>query len=580
MLRGLDTKECEKLAGELRTSIIDICSINGGHIGASLGAVELTIALHSEFDSPHDSLVWDVGHQSYAHKLLTRPKDEIKRLRKSDGPSGFTSRSESAHDVFGAGHSSTSISAALGIAEAKQLNGDESWTVAIIGDGGLTAGLAFEALNQAGASEAHRLLIIVNDNNLSISANVGALNRWAFGAEREPRKFFESLGFAYQGPVDGHNIENLRENMRSIKVGDSKRVSILHVLTKKGKGFLPAENEPIRFHGVGPFDKLTGKAEGKPGGATYSKCFGDKAIELATNNHKIVAITAAMAEGTGLSQFSKKFPERFYDVGIAEPHALVFAAGMATQGYHPIVAIYSTFLQRGLDSVIHDIALQNLNVVVAIDRAGLVGADGPTHHGAFDISFLRPVPNVSIAAPSCKEDFDQMLEESLGQTGLKAIRYPRGAALKSFGGQHLPVKWGRGRVLYESDHKKDQVVVWGLGTGVVWAAEAISLLSSKERSRLTLVDARFAKPIDHLLLEHTLKGASGLITIEDGSRAGGFGSGLIEEVLERNFVLPAQIELMGLPNKFIRHAEVEEQRREADLSSEQIAERIRKVLSK
>ncbi|MBI3542666.1 MAG: 1-deoxy-D-xylulose-5-phosphate synthase [Deltaproteobacteria bacterium] len=562
-------------AAELRHRIIDVCAQNGGHIGASLGAVELTLALHEEFETPRDSLVWDVGHQSYAHKLLTGRDADFGSLRKKGGISGFTSRDESEHDVFGAGHSSTSISAALGIAEAKRLRGDDSWTVAVIGDGGLTAGLAFEALNQAGACAEPRLLVIVNDNNLSISANVGALDRWAFGAEREPRKFFESLGFAYEGPLDGHDIEAMRAELRKVKAEPLGRVRVVHVLTKKGKGFAPAENEPVKFHGVGPFDKLTGKAESKPGAATYSQVFGRELARLACSDKSIVAITAAMSEGTGLVGFAKEHPDRFYDVGIAEPHALVFAAGLATQRLKPVVAIYSTFLQRAVDSVIHDIALQKLDVVLAVDRAGLVGADGPTHHGLFDIPILRGIPGVAIGAPSCAEDLALMLQAAFGEPGLKAVRYPRGTA-PSAGSPFKPTAWGRARVATTGT---DQLVaVWALGTAFGWAEKALAALDAKARKRITLVDARFAKPIDVETLASTLAGAHALLTLEDGAVAGGFGSALVEAALVGNIALPPRVRLLGVPDRFIKHAEVEEQREDAGVSLPQLVSVLEELL--
>lgn len=569
--------ELKALATELRRQIIDVCSANGGHIGASLGAVEITLALHSEFSTPRDSIIWDVGHQTYAHKLLTRDQKTFLRLRQKGGPSGFTAIEESEHDAFGAGHSSTSISAALGIAEAKRLKGDTTWTVAVIGDGGLTAGLAFEALNQAGASQEPRLIIVVNDNNLSISPNVGALNRWAFGAEREPRKYFESLGFNYIGPIDGHDIGLVRSNLKTLKAGSSERVSVLHVITKKGKGFEPAENEPIKFHGVGPFDKLTGKTGSKSAAPTFSSIFGTELTELAKSDKRIIAITAAMAEGTGLVRFSETHPDRFYDVGIAEPHALVFAAGMATQELRPVVAIYSTFLQRAVDSFIHDIALQKLDVTLAIDRAGLVGADGPTHHGAFDIPILRTVPGVTIAAPATANDLRSMLAESIARGGINAIRYPRGEAPADSHGQTLA--WGKARLLTKPNNSKTELVIWTLGTATNWAREALALLDEHELDRLTLVDARFAKPIDTEMLAQTLSGnVRGLITIEDGSRAGGFGAALLEASTDLDLKIPQNIARLGIDDTWVKHAEVGEQRDQLGLSATGIAQRIRDML--
>lgn len=570
--------DLSRKAAELRKQIIDVCSRNGGHIGASLGAVELTLALHLEFQTPRDSIVWDVGHQSYAHKLLTGRQASFDRLRKRGGPSGFTSREESLHDVFGAGHSSTSISAAIGIAEAKRIKKDESWTVAIIGDGGLTAGLAFEALNQAGASEQPRLVIVVNDNNLSISKNVGALDRWAFGAEREPRKFFESLGFDYAGPFDGHDIERMRIEFQRVKSRGAGQVSVIHILTKKGKGFTPAENEPVRFHGVGPFDKVTGKVESKSTTPTYSALFGKELVRLAEVDSRIVAITAAMAEGTGLVEFSGRFPDRFYDVGIAEPHALVFAGGLATQGIKPVIAIYSTFLQRGVDSLIHDLALQNLDVTLAVDRAGLVGADGPTHHGAFDIPILRTVPNVSICAPSTSEDLSYMLTESLSRGGVKAIRYPRGSAPMAHESWR-PLGWGKAWIARQSVKPREtQVVVWGLGNAFNWAQAAVESLDEAIREYITLVDARFVKPIDLDRLRTTGAGVRALVTLEDGSIAGGFGAAVMEAFFQSEIALPAKIQVLGIGDSWVRHGEVPEQRAELGLSKEQIAATLKELV--
>lgn len=561
---------------QLRQRIIDVCSANGGHIGASLGAVELAIALHSEFTTPKDSIVWDVGHQSYAHKILTDRAESFASLRRKNGISGFTSREESPHDVFGAGHSSTSISAALGIAEAKRIRKDASWTIAVIGDGGLTAGLAFEALNQAGASKEPRLLLVVNDNNLSISPNVGALNQWAFGTERQPKHFFESLGFNYIGPIDGHGISAMREEIAKIKSSDGlKRVSVLHVITTKGKGFSHAEADPVRFHGVGPFDKFTGKSEPKPTKPTYSKIFANELKRLASEDERIVAITAAMAEGTGLAAFEKEFPGRFYDVGIAEPHALVFAAGLATQKLKPFVAIYSTFLQRAVDSAIHDIALQNLDVTLCVDRAGLVGADGPTHHGLFDIAIFRAIPNVSIAAPASLQDLKLMLAQASAKPGLKVIRYPRAEAFDD--GSFVESEWGKAKATSLAEAQKNKICIWAIGSAHQWAKEALSKLSRQTRQKITLVDARFAKPIDHAALRETLENASALITIEDGCVAGGFGSALIESAFANGIGLPKPVKTLGAPDRWVKHADINEQRDELGLSGEKIAALIEEI---
>lgn len=575
-LRHLTSQELSKVAGQLRHRIIDVCSKNGGHIGASLGAVELTLALHSELESPKDTIVWDVGHQTYAHKILTGRDFQFQSLRKRGGVSGFTSRAESEHDAFGAGHSSTSISAAVGIAEAKRITGDNSWTVAVIGDGGLTAGLAFEAINQAGTSAEPRLLIVINDNNLSISANVGALNRWAFGTEREPRKFFESLGFNYIGPIDGHDIDAMRSRIKEVKHAALGRVTVLHVLTVKGKGFEPAEKDPVRFHGVGPFDKITGRDGATQKTETFSQVFSKKLTELAARDPKIVALTAAMAEGTGLKEFALKHPDRFYDVGIAEAHSLVFAAGLATKGLKPVAAIYSTFLQRAVDSAIHDVALQNLDVVVGVDRAGLVGADGPTHHGLFDVAIFRAVPNVMICAPATANELEAMLEAAIAQRGLKLIRYPRGAAPRETSSSAF--EWGKARLV--SGHcETAKLSVWALGTGVTWALEAAALLPEELRESISIVDARFVKPIDAQLLKQSLAAANALMTLEDASIAGGFGSALLEEIAGRGLRMPEKIVQKGIPDCWVGHAEIKEQRQDHGLSPQALASTMKELLN-
>lgn len=571
-LKTLSIPQLNDVANELRAAIIDACSKNGGHIGASLGAVELTVALHYIFDSPKDTIIWDVGHQTYAHKLLTGRK--LALLRKRGGPSGFTARAESEHDAFGAGHSSTSISAALGVAEAKKILCDQTWTIAVIGDGGLTAGLAFEAINQAGAFAEPRILIVINDNNMSISPNVGALDRWAFGTEREPRRFFESLGFNYIGPIDGHDIEGMRAQLDTIKTGSPSRVSVLHVRTIKGKGFAPAEKDPVRFHGVGPFDKITGQAGSKSAAPSYSQVFAHKLTEIGRQNPKVVALTAAMSEGTGLTEFEREFPDRFFDVGIAEAHSLVFAAGMATRGLKPVAAIYSTFLQRAVDSAIHDIALQKLDVVVGVDRAGLVGADGPTHHGLFDIPLFRAVPNITIAAPSSADELESMLEAAIAQPGLKLIRYPRGSAPRD---SHVaPFSWGKANVLTPLGGK---LVIWALGTAVGWAREALALLPEETRRQVTLIDGRFAKPIDADTLARTLASATALMTIEDAAVSGGFGSAILEELAKSGLRQPDKTRLKGVGDRWVAHAEISEQRTELGLSGEQLAAEMRELLT-
>jgi 1-deoxy-D-xylulose-5-phosphate synthase len=581
-LKKLSIEELKVLAGEIREKIIKIVSKNGGHLAPSLGTVELTIALHYVLDTPRDKLVWDVGHQIYAHKIITGRRDRFDTVRTYKGLSGFPKRAESPYDCFDTGHASTSISAALGMACARDLAGDKFRTVAIIGDGSLTGGLAFEGLNHAGQLKKN-MLVILNDNRMAISKRVGALgqyltkittapaytsfekNLWdflgrlpynlgdpsrvAFRRLRQgfknlivPGLTFEELGYHYEGPIDGHDIEALVDILRRIK--DQAGPTFLHVLTVKGKGYEPAEEDAEKFHGVGAFDPETGDPLSCKNICSYTEVFGKALVELAKTDPKIVAITAAMPEGTGLDFFRSVFPDRFFDVGIAEQHALTFAAGLAAQGFKPVVAIYSTFLQRGYDQIIHDIALQKLPVVIAIDRAGLVGEDGPTHHGPFDISYLRCIPNLTVMAPKDEMELSSMLKTALQIKGPVTVRYPRGAGfgVELKAPEVIPI--GKAEVLRQG---KDGLL---LATGIMStiALQAAGELSGKDLD-LEVLNARFVKPLDEETIIQALKRHKKVITLEENVRDGGFGS-LILELAEVNEI-KCQIKAVSLPDEFI-----------------------------
>ncbi|MEJ2201295.1 MAG: 1-deoxy-D-xylulose-5-phosphate synthase [Desulfuromonadaceae bacterium] len=559
-LKTLTNAELVALAAEVREVIIDTVAKTGGHLASSLGVVELTIALHRVFQSPEDKIVWDVGHQAYAHKLLTGRRDAFATLRQLDGISGFPKREESSHDVFDVGHSSTSISAALGMAAARDARNGSEKVVAVIGDGSLTSGLAFEGLNQAGHLNKD-LIVILNDNEMSISPNVGALASFLsrkmtsdlfvrlkkdaknflvgmphFGKDLlnlarraedslkgffTPGMLFEAFGFDYVGPVDGHRIEDLVETLDN--VSRLKGPVLLHVLTKKGKGYGPAESQPAIFHGVGPFDRETGTvAGGKPGTASYTTVFGETLTELAERDERVVAITAAMLEGTGLKPFSEKFPERFFDVGIAEQHAVTFAAGLASHGLRPTVALYSTFLQRAYDNILHDVCLQNLPVTFALDRGGLVGADGPTHHGVFDLSFLRHMPNLTFMVPRDENELRRAVWTSPGIKGPFAYRYPRGNGMGLAVPKDLaPLPIGRGEKLRDGGDGS----IFAVGVAVPAALEAAETLAGAGIS-LAVIDARFIKPLDRELILAEARRTGVVITAEENALQGGFGSTL------------------------------------------------------
>ncbi len=588
-LKRLAPEELDRLAAEIRELIINTCAANGGHLAPSLGVVELTIALHRVFDSPTDRIIWDVGHQAYAHKILTGRRDRFPTLRTRGGISGFPKRSESPHDAFDVGHSSTSISAALGCAAARELKGEHNKVVAVIGDGSMTGGIAYEGLNHAGHL-GKELLVILNDNEMSIAENVGALSNFlsrtmasdfvhkirrelhgflkgvdvaglnmlhvARRAEESlkglftPGMLFEAFGFEYIGPIDGHNTEMLLETLEKVKRLD--KAVLLHVLTKKGKGYLPAEQNPSQFHGVGPFDRATGKssAKGKGGPASYTALMGETLRKLAAEDDRIVAITAAMPDGTGLTGFSKEFPERFYDVGIAEQHGVTFAAGLAAEGMKPVFAVYSTFLQRAYDQVCHDVCLQNLPVVFALDRAGVVGSDGPTHHGVFDLSYLRHLPNMTLMAPKDENELQHMIKTALDLESPVAVRYPRGNGYGVPLDQTLAaLPLGKGELLRSGS---DGVII-AVGVMVRPAQEAAAILAT-EGVEVGVINARFIKPLDRELLISQAKATRTVLTVEESALQGGFGSAVLE-LLEEEGVTGVAVSCLGYPDCYIEQGE-------------------------
>ncbi|RLC43301.1 MAG: 1-deoxy-D-xylulose-5-phosphate synthase [Candidatus Coatesbacteria bacterium] len=611
-LKGLPIDDLYILADELRDYIIEVVSRNGGHLAPSLGVVELTIALHSVLDCPRDKIVWDVGHQTYAHKIITGRRNEFPTLRTLGGISGFVKRDESVYDTFSVGHASTSISAALGIATARDIRGDDFKVVAVIGDGALTGGLALEGLDRTGES-GRDILIILNDNEMSISPNVGALAKYlskiitnpAFDQIRSrlqalvqsiPRKgwelfnyarrfeeglknllvpgmLFEEQGYRYLGPIDGHNIEDLIESIDgALKL---KGPVLLHILTTKGKGYTPAEENATLFHGVSAFNPNTGKFNSVSGGTTYTEVFGRAITKLGEEDKKVVAITAAMPDGTGTIQFKNRFPDRFFDVGISEGHAITFAAGLSTMGLKPICAIYSTFLQRAYDMVIHDVCLQNLPVIIAIDRGGLVGEDGPTHHGCFDIAYLRPIPNIVISAPKDEAELVALLRTAHQYNGPFAIRYPRGKGVGVEVDYNAnPIKVGEGEILTEG---KDIAII-AIGRMVSFALKAGEELS-KEGFSATIVNARFIKPLDDELFKELAMKNNIWLTVEEGALNGGFGSGILEFLEENSLIDDITCDRMGIPDEFITHGKVSELLKIVKLTPEDIAERARMLIS-
>ncbi len=610
-LKRLDKNLLPTLAHELRGQIVSTVSETGGHLASSLGVVELTIALHRVFDSPADKIVWDVGHQAYAHKLLTGRQLQFATLRQLDGLSGFPKRKESVHDSFDVGHSSTSISAALGMAAARDILGEDNKVIAIIGDGSLTAGMAFEALNHAGGLK-EKLVVILNDNEMSISPNVGALSSFLsrkltsdafirFKKETEgilscvpkfgrdlvniakraeeslksfmtPGMLFEGFGFDYFGPIDGHNIDELVETLHN--VGQIKGPVLLHVLTKKGKGYEPAENNPPKFHGVGPFERESGDLKGvnSPKKPTYTSVFSDSIIRLAAEDDRIIAITAAMAEGTGLKKFAEAYPKRFFDVGIAEQHAVTFAAGLAVKGLRPVVAIYSTFMQRAYDQVLHDVCLQNLPVCFAMDRAGLVGADGPTHHGVFDLSFLRHLPHMTFAVPRDEIELQRIIALGLQQDGPFAYRYPRGNALDlSAPETFAPLIIGQGELLCDGS---DGLLI-GIGVMVQEALTAAQMLR-EDGIHVSVIDARFVKPLDAALILNHANRAPFVMTLEENALQGGFGTSVLELFSDHGVSVP--VIRLGIPDHFVEQGSQAELRAQLGLNAKAIYQKVQSMV--
>jgi 1-deoxy-D-xylulose-5-phosphate synthase len=614
-LKKLTTDQLPDLCFELRDYIISQVAVHGGHFGASLGTVELTTALHYSLNTPHDLLVWDVGHQAYGHKILTGRKDLFHTNRKYGGISGFPKRSESIFDTFGVGHSSTSISAALGMAKAAELSGEKKRVVAVIGDGAMTAGMAFEGLNNAGALHSD-VLVILNDNCMSIDPNVGALKEYltdittskTFNRVRDelydllghfqktgdrmrkaasklehalttaltPGSLFRSLGFKYYGPIDGHNVRGLVKTLDDLR--DIPGPKLLHVVTVKGKGFAPAERDPLKWHAQGsPFDKITGAPVGVVStakkSANYQDIFGSAIIELAKANDRIVGVTAAMPSGTGLNAMMSEIPDRAFDVGIAEQHAVTFAAGMATQGYHPFVAIYSTFLQRGYDQVVHDVCIQHLPVVFCMDRAGLVGADGPTHHGLYDIPYMRCLPNMVVSAPMDEQELrNLMYTASLHKDGPFSIRYPRGKGAGVDIGAFEQVPVGKSRVITQGQDVA--VLSFGsIGNQVVLA----NRLMSAEGIHTTHVDMRFVKPLDTDMIDQIVQSHQSIITIEDGTVLGGFGSAVAEYIASKGW--GGKVSMLGIPDTVIEHGTQEELWRDCGIDATAVVKAVHSSLN-
>ncbi|MBU3550171.1 1-deoxy-D-xylulose-5-phosphate synthase [Polynucleobacter sp. MWH-Berg-3C6] len=607
-LRGLEVSKLPQIAQELRNFILTSVSGTGGHLSSNLGTVELALALHYVFDTPYDRLVWDVGHQSYAHKILTGRREAMSGLRQFDGISGFPKRSESEYDAFGTAHSSTSISAALGMAVAAKNKNEQRNVVAIIGDGAMSAGMAFEAMNNAGVNKKVPLIVILNDNEMSISPAVGALNRYLvklisgsmyaatkrgldkvlsvappireFAKRLEghtkgmlgPATIFEEFGFDYYGPIDGHNLNVLVSTLENIKVlAQTEGPQFLHVITKKGKGYTLAEADPIAYHGPSPFDPIVG-IQAKPASKkTYTQVFGEWLCDMGEADERLMAITPAMREGSGLVEFEKRFPERYFDVGIAEQHAVTFAAGIACEGLKPVVAIYSTFLQRGYDQLIHDVTLQNLPVVFAIDRAGMVGADGATHAGAFDVAFLRCLPNLVLMTPSNEQECRAMLTTGFEHDGPAAVRYPRGSGigLETSGQalESLPI--GKGLVVRSIS---EQLLPQKKIAFICFGPLLYNALSVAKEINATVVDMRFVKPLDEGLLCDIARTHDALVFVEDSAVKGGAGSACLEVLADQNI----QIESlqMGLPDEYVEHGDVNFLLDLYGLSSEKMKQRV------
>jgi len=591
-LKRIQRSELDRLAKEIRHTIIEVVSKNGGHLAPSLGAVELAIALHYVFDTPKDKIIWDVGHQSYAHKLLTGRRPQFGTIRQYEGISGFTRISESPYDAFTTGHSSTSISAALGVTTAKQLKQERSKVIAVIGDGSMTAGLAYEGLNQAGDTHKDKdLIVILNDNDMSISHNVGALSSFlsrtfstkrlqemrreigdflkslprigddmyqlakrseeSFKAFVTPGMLFEAFNFAYFGPINGHKLNHLINILQNIKVLEEP--VLLHVLTQKGRGYAPAENNPVHFHGCGKFEVATGECVVTPDTPpSYTEVFGDTMVALAREDERIVAVTAAMPEGTGLAAFAEAFPQRFFDVGIAEQHGVTFAAGLASEGLKPVVAIYSTFLQRAYDQILHDVCIESLPVVFALDRGGIVGEDGATHHGLFDLSYLRSLPNMVVMSPKDENELRRMLLTALQHQGPIALRYPRGCGIGVAFEQPLePIEIGTAEIVCEGQ-TTDDILIIAIGRTVEEAVQASRTLQKSHAVSAAVVNARFVKPLDIELLTRYAARIPNILTVEENTREGGFGSAVLEALTDSG-ISGFKLQRLGIRDVFVTH---------------------------
>lgn len=606
-LKKLDLKEKEILAKEIREYLLEVVSKNGGHLASNLGVVELTIALNSIFDLPYDKIVWDVGHQTYVHKLINGRREELKNIRQFGEIAGFPKTNESDTDCFNTGHSSTSISAALGMARARDIKNEDNCVIAVIGDGALTGGMAQEALNDAGTSKTN-IKVILNDNEMSIAKNIGGISRFLGKLRTKrtytksnssvkrvvnkvpiigkptakvisrfkrsikqlviPKMYFEDIGFTYLGPVEGHNIEQL-ENILSL----SKKVLgpvLIHVLTKKGKGYEIAEKNPDKFHAIAPFNIETGELK-KEKNPDYSSVFGAKLVELAENNGKIVAITAAMKDGTGLARFKERFPDRFFDIGIAEQHAITMAAGMAKEGIIPVVPIYSSFYQRAYDQVIHDVAIQNLPVIMCVDRAGLVGQDGETHQGMLDMAFFRLVPNLSIMAPSDFNELENMLEFAINLQKPIVIRYPRGGEQKTKIENHKQLEYGKGEILQEGN----DITIIAIGKEVAKALEIANKLK-EQGIEVQLINARFLKPLDNDLIKNSIKKTKNVITIEDGTNINGLGTA-VRELIVNEGLTDIKFNSFAYPDEFIKHGKIEELEKVYNMDVDSIFNSILKI---
>lgn len=608
-IKKIRKEDWDKLAAEIREFLIEKISVSGGHLGSNLGAVELTMALHLSLNMPADKIIWDVGHQSYTHKILTGRREGFETLRKFGGMSGFPKRKESCCDAFDTGHSSTSISAGLGLVKARDLSGGKNTVVSVIGDGSLTGGMAYEALNNAARLDTN-YIIVLNDNNMSISENVGGVSKYLNGIRTAdnylnlrdgiyysllkkkngdamvefvrrvkssfkhlviPGMFFEDMGITYLGPVDGHDIPAMIRVFNEAK--KCKKAVLVHVLTQKGKGYEPAERHPARFHGAEPFDIATGVPKNKKAKANYTDVFSTVMIKLGQRNDKVVAITAAMPDGTGLKRFRNVYPDRFFDVGIAEQHAVTFAAGLAAGGLVPIVAIYSSFLQRAYDQILHDVCIQNLPVVFAIDRAGIVGSDGETHQGIFDLSYLSSIPNMHVMAPKNKWELSDMMKFAVKFGAPIAVRYPRGEAYDGLSEYREPVVYGKSEMIY----KEDTIALMAVGSMVKTAVEVRERLKEKGY-HVTLVNGRFIKPIDTEMIDQLSKDHELLVTMEENVESGGFGEKVRTYVDECKYEM--DVLSICVPDEYVEHGNVELLRKEIGIDAETIVNKITEKMEK